>query len=165
MQNASYEVIFQPDIRRATQIVREPIVTEALLEQLLPGSSLRESIKQQWGPRSIHVQLDRPSHEQALEDIARAAAQLGFSIGIAVVNEWVDDAGERAARWLLGDGALDVADIDPVDAVLVYLVGTGVRFVVGREEQKLKARSAANWLYFGGWQLTPLELAKQTALV
>jgi hypothetical protein len=96
-----------------------------------------------------------PSHrgigspEQALQEIASAAPQLGFFIGNAIVNKWAGDAGERAARWLLGDGTVDAAAANPIDGVLVYIIGTIVRAVVSEEEHKLEAQYEARQLYFG----------------
>jgi len=70
-----------------------------------------------------------------------------------MVNKWAGDAGERAARWLLGDGAVDAAAMNPVDGFLVYIVGTLVRAAVREEDQKLEAQYEAQHLYFGGWTL------------
>jgi hypothetical protein len=149
----TYDLVFQPDVRRALSVGHEPQLTAAKLEDALPGYSVVEPIEEQWGPRRVRLRYDRPTAEQALEEIASVAPQLGFFIGNAIVNEWAGDAGERAARWLLGDGAADAAAVNPVDGFLVYIVGTLVRAVVREEEQKLEAQYEAQHLYFGGWTL------------
>lgn len=149
----TFDLIFQPDVRRALSVGREPQLTAADLEQALSGCCVVDPIEDQWGPRRVHIEHDRPSPEQALEEIASVAPHLGFSIGNALVNKWAGDAGERAARWLLGDGAVDAAAVNPVDGFLVYIVGTLVRAVVREEEQKLEAQYEAQHLYFGGWTL------------
>jgi hypothetical protein len=149
----TYDLVFQPDVRRALSVGHEPQLTAAKLEDALPGCSVVEPIEDQWGPRRVHLRHDRPTPEQALQEIASAAPQLGFSIGNAMVNKWAGDAGERVARWLLGDGAVDAAAANPLDGLLVYIVGTLVRAVVREEEQKLEAQYEAQHLYFGGWTL------------
>jgi hypothetical protein len=151
--NSTYDLIFQPDVRRALSVGREPQLTAAILEQTLPGCSVVEPIEDQWGPRRVHLQYNRPTPEQALEDIDRIAPQLGFFIGNAIVNKWAGDTGERAARWLLGDGAVDAAAANPVDGFLVYIIGTLVRAVISEEERELEAQYEAQHLYFGGWTL------------
>ncbi len=123
-----------------------------MLEDALPGCSLVEPIEEQWGPRRVRLRHDRPTAEQALQEIASVAPQLGFFIGNAIVNKWAGDAGERAARWLLGDGTVDAAAANPIDGVMVYIIGTIVRAVVSEEEHKLEAQYEARQLYFG-WTL------------
>jgi hypothetical protein len=151
----TYDLLFQPDVRRALSVGREPQLTAAMLEGALPGCSLMEPIEDQWGPRRVHLRHDRPTPEQALQEIASVAPKLGFLIGNAIVNKWAGDAGERAARWLLGDGTVDAAAADPIDGVLVYIIGTIVRAVVNEEEHKLEAQYTARQLYFG-WTLTEI---------
>ncbi len=151
----TYDLIFQPDVGCALSVGREPQLTAAMLEQALPGCSVVEPIEDQWGPRRVHLQHDRPSPKQALEEIASLAPQLGFFIGNAIVNEWAGDAGERAARWVLGDGALDAATVDPVDAILAVIIGKVVSAVAGKEERKLEAQYEARQLYFG-WTLNAI---------
>jgi hypothetical protein len=153
--NTTYDLIFQADVRRALSIGREPQLTASMLERALPGCSLVEPIEDQWGPRRVHLQHDRPTPEQALQEIASVAPQLGFFIGNAIVNKWAGDAGERAARWLLGDGTVDAAAVNPIDGILVYIIGTIVRAVVSEEEHKLEAQYEARQLYFG-WTLTEI---------
>ena len=148
----TYDLVFQPDVRRALSVGREPQLTAAMLEDALPGCSVVEPIEEQWGPRRVHLRHDRPTPEQALQEIASAAPQLGFFIGNVIVNKWAGDAGERAARWLLGDGTVDAAAANPIDGILVYIIGTIVRAVVSEEERKLEAQYEARQLYFG-WTL------------
>jgi len=111
-------------VRRALSIGREPALTAAILEEVLPGCSVLEPITRQSGPRRVQLKHDRPSPEQAIEDIAAVALRLGFFVGSAVINEWAGDVGERAARWLLGDGAVDAPATNPVDGILVDIIGT-----------------------------------------
>jgi len=151
----TYDLIFQPDIRRALSVGREPQLTAAMLEDALPGCSLVEPIDEQWGSRRVHLRHDRPTAEQALQEVASVAPELGFFIGNAIVNKWAGDAGERAARWLLGDGTVDAAAANPIDGVLVYIIGTIVRAVVSEEEHKLETQYEARQLYFG-WTLTEI---------
>ena len=151
----TYNIVFQPNLRYALSVAREPALTATLLEVVIPGCSVVEPIEDQWGPRRVHLRLDRPSREQALGEIETGAVQLGFDIGSANVNEWAGDAGERTARWLLGDGAVDAAAANPIYALLLPLVGTVVRAFVGEEERKLTARYAAQRLYYG-WTFTEL---------
>lgn len=151
---ATYDLIFQPDVRHALSVGHEPQLTAAILEDALPGCSLMEPIAEQWGPRRVHLRHDRPTAEQALQEIASIAPQLGFFIGNAIVNKWAGDTGERAARWLLGDGAVDAA-ANPIDGVLVYIIGTIARAIVSEEEHKLEAQYEARQLH-SGWTLTEL---------
>jgi hypothetical protein len=92
---------------------------------------------------------------EALQEIASVAPKLEFFIGNAIINKWAGDAGERAARWLLGDGTVDAGAANPIDGVLVYVIGTIVRAVVSEEEHKLEAQYEARQLYFG-WTLTEI---------
>jgi hypothetical protein len=160
----TYDLVLQPDIRRALSVGREPALTAAMLEEALPGCSALEPITHQSGPRRVHLQHDRHTPEQALEEIAAVALRLGFFVGSAIVNEWAGDAGERAARWLLGDGAVDAAATNPVDGILVYVIGTVVRALVSKEERKLEARYEARELYYG-WTLMELPQQSQASRI
>lgn len=160
----TYYIVFQPNLRYSMSVAREPDLTVGLLEETMPGCSVVEPIKDRWGPRRVHLRLDRPSREQALGEIEAVAVRLGFDIGSAIVNEWAGDAGERVARWLLGDGAVDAVAADPIYGVLVPLVGVIVRAFVGEEERKLMARYAARRLYYG-WTFTELPQQSQAGPV
>ncbi len=151
----TYRIVFHPNIRRALSVAREPSLTAALLAEVINGCSVVEPIQDHWGPRRVHLQLDRPSREQALSEIETGAVQLGFDIGRVIVNEWAGDAGERAARWLLGDGAVDAAAANPAYALLVALAGTLAKTFVKDEEKKLTAQYTAQRLYYG-WTFVEL---------
>jgi hypothetical protein len=151
----TYYIVFQPNLRRALSVGREPVLTAALLEEMIHGCSIVEPVEDHWGPRRVHLQLDRPSREQALSEIETGAVQLGFDIGSVIINEWAGDAGERAAQWLLGDGAVDAAAANPIYALLVALAGTLAKAFVSEEERKLTAQYAAQRLYYG-WTFAEL---------
>lgn len=56
--NITYDLVFQPDVRRALSVGREPQLTAAILEQALPGCGVVDPIEDQWGPRRVHIQHD-----------------------------------------------------------------------------------------------------------
>lgn len=144
----TYKIRINPDIRHALSSV-EPTLTKKMLVDAIPDIVVRGMSDRQWGPRIIDVQLDRATHEQALEEIVSAVQWFGFSLAEAVVSEWADNATERAIRWMLGEGAVDVAAENPAVGILAAIIGGVVGLFVSTEERKLEAQYEAHRLYYG----------------
>ena len=144
----TYRLVVRPDIRLARGLPIEPPLTSDMVVGAIPGVVVREVSEHQWGPRVVDVQLDRDTHDQALDDIERAVEAFGFSVAEAVVSEWAGDVTKAAIRSVIGDAAME----DPVVAFLVAIAADVVGLFVSSEERKLQARYEANRLYFG-WDL------------
>jgi len=147
----TYQFVAHPDIRRALSSPGgpvEPLLTEDMLQAAIPGLIVEELTKRQYGPRVVNVQLERPTHEQALDEIFAAVERLGFRLGPAIVSEWSSNVTEAAIRSVVGDAAME----DPVIGFLVAIAAEVVGLFVSSEEQKLQARYEAQPLYFG-WEL------------
>ena len=141
----TYRLVVRPDIRLARGLPIEPPLTSDMVVGAIPGVVVREVSEHQWGPRVVDVQLDRDTHDQALDDIERAVEAFGFSVAEAVVSEWAGDVTKAAIRSVIGDAAME----DPVVAFLVAIAADVVGLFVSSEERKLQARYEANRLYFG----------------
>jgi hypothetical protein len=161
LQN-TYELVAHPDIRRALSSPGgpvEPQLTEGMLKSAIPDLIVEVLTKRQSGPRVVQVQLDRPTHEQALDEIYAAVERFGFQLGPAIVSELSSNATEAAVRSVIGDAAME----DPVVAFFVATAADVVGLFVSSEERKLQARYEANRLYFG-WDLRQIQQQQQPSV-
>ncbi|MBV9604953.1 MAG: hypothetical protein JO027_07595 [Solirubrobacterales bacterium] len=134
-----------------------PAIEADALAELVGGVAIRELTALEWGHWMLDVALARASHEQALDELVGAAAQLGFSYVNATVSEWADRAAEGALFGALGGGGVGVtATRDPELTAVASLFGILVGGWVGSRLQRVEVQFEARRLSVGGWQLIPL---------
>ncbi len=126
-------------------------LTEDVLMEALVGVVVRELGEDEMGRCTIHVQLERPTDAQALNELVSLVDELGFAVIEARVSEWVDEAIDRAILGFFGGGAVGSASKNGVVAVAGALIGAVVGLTTGAEVQKLKAEYEARRDYHGNW--------------
>jgi hypothetical protein len=143
----TYKIIARPDIRLAFPGPIEPPLTDYMLVEALVGLTVRELGEDQLGRRTVDVQLQRPTHDQALHEIIGTLQQFGFAFVEATVTEWASQTVERAFLWGLGGGALGATSDNPAAALLAAVVGGLIGAATGAEVHKLTAEYRAVWNY------------------
>jgi hypothetical protein len=152
----SYRLRLAPDPRYLTGY-ETPALEAEVVAELVGGVTIRELTALEWGHWMLDVELARPSHDQALDELAGAAAQLGFSYVNATVSEWANRAAEGALLGALGGGGVGVTTTkDSELTAIASLFGILVGGWVGSRLQRVEAQFEARQLYVGGWQLLPL---------
>jgi hypothetical protein len=101
----------------------------------------------------LELALNRPSHEDALNEIAVALQQLGYSWLDATITEWADNMFGGAIVGALGCGTVG-ANSDAATGALAALVGLLIGAVVGSLINTVKVVYTVHWTG-GGWRLTP----------
>lgn len=152
----TYRLQIQPDVRHALAGQAVPSLTEDAVAQNLAGVVIRELATTGWGPSAIDLHLQRPTHEEALNDIAVAVQELGYSIVEATVSEWADALVEGAVIGALGGGAIGSASQDPGVVLVAALAGTIAGAVAGSRIKNLEVIYQVQWTRASGWVLTPL---------
>jgi hypothetical protein len=133
-------------------------LTEDVLTEALAGVVVRElSDEDQLGHRTIHVQLQRPTDAQALNELVSLAERLGFKVIEAKVSEWVDEATERAILGLFGGGLVGGVAENTVVAITGALAGAIVGLITGAAVEKLKAEYQARRDYQGNWSFQQID--------
>jgi hypothetical protein len=130
---------------------RGSALTEDVLTEALAGVVVRELSEDQVGHRTIHVQLERPSDAQALNELVSLVDELGFTVIEARVSEWVDEAVGRAILGFFGGGLVGSAAENTVAAITGALAGAIVGLITGAAVQKLKAEYEARRDHQGNW--------------
>lgn len=144
----TYKIVVRPDIRLAFPGPVEPPLTEAMLVEALAGVAVRELSENQWGHRTVDVQLQRPTHDQALHEIIGTLQGFGFAFVEATVSEWANEAAQRGFLWAIGGGGtVGAASDNATAALLAALVGGFIGAVTGAEVHKLTAEYRAVWNY------------------
>ena len=89
----TYTVVVKPDIRLVAGELVE--LSEEAIAAELTGAVVHGLAQTNWGLYVADLQLRRPTHEQALDDISSALERLGCSFVEAAVREWVTEALEE----------------------------------------------------------------------
>jgi len=105
-----------------------------------PGAVVRSLAADTTGGLDIDLQLQRPSHEQARDDIAIAVAlqQIGWNVVEAVVTEWVNASAQGSVLGGLGFGIAGSAGHDPGIMLVAVVADAVVGGVAGSFVQKVK---------------------------
>lgn len=104
----------------------------------------------------VDVQLQRSTHEEALNELFVVLQQLGYTCLEATVTEWVDNAIVGFVLGGVGGGVAGASSRDGALGVLLALAGSVAGALVGSFIDSAKVvylvrRTRA------GWQLTPAE--------
>ncbi len=135
-----------------------PQLTAEAILQTLAGSAVHQLSGTPTSGYDVHLQLDRQAHHDALHDIRVAMEQLGFTVGQAIVTEWLTSTLELAVIGGAGGGALGGATKDPWAMAACAVLGVVAGAVVAQFMRAVKARYDAQLLHpYGpnGWYLTP----------
>jgi hypothetical protein len=128
-----------------------------ILSESINGVVVRQVAQNEFGDHVVDLQLQRPSHEDALNEILLVVQQLGYSWLEATVTESVDNAIGGALIGLLGGGVGGAASGDGGVAAGLAFIGLLVGAAVGSFFDQVKViyevhRTATGWVFT---QLTP----------
>ena len=113
----------------------------------------------------MELQCCAPSHEEAVQSLATALANLGFEVTEVLVTEWVDRAVEGLIVGLLGGGALGATSRNSCVVVAAGIAGAIAWRYVGAQMQVVKRQYVAKRrAYPAGWEVTPVETAPGSGL-
>lgn len=135
---------------------RPPALTAEGLAATIADVTVRDFITHAAGHHEVVLDLQRPSHENALTEIAAAVTPWGLDVGQAIVQEWVTAATEGA---VFGGGSGLVAGGGSTDsfvvAVLSGLLGMFLGAALGSLRRTLVAEYDARRYQPGApWVLT-----------
>jgi hypothetical protein len=134
-----------------------PSLSAETVADALPGAVIRSLVADTTGGLDLDLQLQRPSHKQALDDIAVALQQIGWNIVEAMVTEWVNATAQGIVLGGLGFGAAGSASHDPGIMLVAAVAGALVGGVAGSFVQKVKVVYQVQRAYPSGWMLTPTQ--------
>jgi|GEM_PF-2983215 len=126
--------------------------------QTLAGAAVHQLVGTPQTGYDVEVQLERPTHHDALHDIRVALENLGFSVLQAEVTVWLTSTAELAILGGTGGGAIGAATKDPVLFFLGILIGAGAGAIAAQFTKKVKERFDAHLRHtYGpaGWSITP----------
>jgi hypothetical protein len=134
-----------------------PELTVQVIGQTLTGATVHELTGDPTSGYDVHMQLDRSSHHEALDDIRSGMEQLGFNVAQVLVTEWLSSVLEGALVGGAGGGALGAATKDPWVMAAAALLGALAGAAAGSLVRTVKARFDAQLLhpFGGGWRITP----------
>jgi hypothetical protein len=132
-----------------------PLSPQALTESFV-GAFVHEFVRTDWGDHMITVQLQRPTHEEALNEILAVVEQFGYSVIETTVTEWATSAARGALYGAGGGGALGIGSRDPVLALGSTLIGLIVGALVGSVVDQVKVIYQVHRTYSSGWVLEPV---------
>jgi hypothetical protein len=153
----TYEIIARRDVRRALYFA--PELTKDVLEQRLTGAAVETLSGDQWNEIGFRVRLNRPTHDQALAEIAALVWEFAFYVAEATVSEMAGAAVEAGFIETFGGGGLVLS--------LAGIAGKLTEVVVGEEANKIRRDYEAHLDHEGHWTLTrlPATIAADSALM
>jgi hypothetical protein len=153
----TYRIVVRPDIRYALSAgISGPVERELTAEMLnaVAGVVVRDLSRTPRGHRVVDVQLERPSHEAALDEIVRALQQLGFSYVEATVSEWASNTVDGIVAGAGSGGLLGIPSKNPVVALIGALAGAVIGGLIGSEAREIVAQYQVRWTPRAGWVFT-----------
>jgi hypothetical protein len=126
--------------------------------QTLAGAAVHQLVGAPQTGYDVEIQLERPTHHDAMHDIRVALENLGFTVLQAEVTIWLTSTAELAILGGTGGGAIGAATKDPALFVLFALIGAGAGAVAAQFTKKVKERFDAQLMHrYGaaGWSITP----------
>ena len=134
-----------------------PSLAAETVTNALKGAVVRSLVADTTGGLNLDLQLQRPSHEQALDDIVVALQQIGWNVIDATVTEWVSATAQGLVLGAFGFGAAGSAIHDPEIMVLAGFIGAIAGGIAGSFVQNVKVVYQAQRAYPSGWVLTPVQ--------
>ena len=130
------------------------------LARSIEGATVREIAQGDQNDEFIDLELQRPTHEQALNDILVVLQQFGYSWLEATVTEWADNTLGGGLLGFVGCGAAGVSSGDGGVGLASALVGALIGAAVGSFIDSAKVVYVVHW-NGSGWVLTPLAPAPE----
>lgn len=132
-----------------------PKLTAASLGQPLAGAVVRQLIEYTDGSYDAEVDLQRASHQDALNEITNVLVSAGFQVAEAEITEWTTSWLEGAITGAIGGGAIGGAIGSAAGMLLGALIGTEIGAIGGTLQRKVVQVIDARMNYHcpGGWQL------------
>jgi len=132
-----------------------PLTHEAVADALA-GVVIRRLETDAYGRVALDLAMRRPTHTDALDEIAFAVQDLGYSFVQATVTEWVSSLVEGLLIGAVGGGGAGAAAKDPGFAFLAGIAGAVAGGLVGSSVQRKKVIFEVRRTY-AGWQFTPVQ--------
>jgi len=147
----TYRVHLQPQPHRALVYGAEPFAADQLIGAL-EGAVLREVVQGVHGRYEVDLQLQRTTHEEALNEILVAAQQFGYSWLQATVTEWADNAVGGFVIGGFGGTAAGASTSNGEASIVLAILGAIVGMVVGSFIDSVKIVYEVHWTSVG-WRL------------
>jgi hypothetical protein len=138
-------------------------LTKDMLVNAIADVVIREVSRAAQGQRVVDVQLERPSHEDALDELVPVLAQFGFSYVEATISEWVGKTVDGVIAGAGGGGLLGSGSKNPVVMLAGAVIGAVVGGWVGSEARHIEVEYQARWKRQRGWVLTELPRQQSVA--
>lgn len=143
-----------------------PQLTTGTLGQAFAGAVVRQLIEYPDGSYDTEIDLQRVTHQDALNEIANLLVGAGFQVAEAEITEWTTSWLEGAIAGALGGGALGGIIGSAAGLFLGALIGAEIGAIGGTLERKVVRVIDARMNDYqpGGWQLAvrPEALAAMT---
>jgi hypothetical protein len=157
--SATYRIRVHPQRHHGLLQGLQPLSGDSLVNSI-EGVVVRELVQGNHGELLIDVRLQRPSHEQALNEILIAVQELGYSWLQATITEWADNALGGFVLGGLGCGAAGASSGNSEAGVFLALVGAVVGAVIGSCFDSVKVVYEVHWTP-SGWHM--VEVSPQQA--
>jgi hypothetical protein len=158
--------IYRVHVRSCDQFevigVHAPALTEEAVVQALGGVIIHELNVVAPGQLEMALELGRPTHEEALNDILLAAQQLGYAWVNATVSEWADAMVERAVLGGVSGLAIGAPSQNADVALVAAIVGSLVGAWFGSRVRRLEVTYQVAWNPVSGWILTAIPQPQAT---
>jgi hypothetical protein len=143
-----YDIIIRRDLRRALRF--GPVLTPEALQQGLVEANIEAWAGDPCNRLAFRLQLKRPTHQQALNEIAWLVDQYAFCVETAIVSEVAGDAVKAAVIEAFGGASAELI------VVLAAIAGKATHAVIGAEAEKIRRDYVACQEPQGCWSLTKL---------
>lgn len=157
MNRYSLQLRVRPSLYYGSLLEGSPNLAQAL-EQALFGAVIGELRPALEGGELLDVALHRPTHEQAVNEIAAATERFGYSLIEAEVSEIVDKAVQGIVVGACSGGALGLATKNPYLELFAAIVGAAAGAKAGSMIELVRARYRYRRSPAGGWVVTELPL-------
>jgi hypothetical protein len=147
----TYRIHIQPQAHRSLYFGGQPFSPDALASAI-EGAVLRQAVQGNHGCYEVDLQLQRPTHEQALNEILVAVQQLGYSWLQATVTEWADNALGGLVLGGLGGATAGTSSAGGEAGMGFGILGAIVGMVVGSFIDSVKVVYEVHWTPTG-WKL------------
>jgi len=150
----TYRIRIQPQHHYSLIAHQVPQLSADNLVRALSGVVVREISSGDYGDYFVDVQLQRESHEQALNEILAAVQNFGYSWLEATATEWADQTLGGALAGGVGGGIAGGESGGPVTALVLGLFGALIGAAVGSLIESHKVIYTVHWTA-QGWVLAP----------
>jgi hypothetical protein len=130
-------------------------LTAQSLANAIEGAAVREITQGDRGDQIVDLQLQRSSHEEALNEILVVVQQLGYAWLEATVTEWADNTVGGALIGFVGGGTAGSTSEDGAVSLGLAVIGSLIGAVIGSFIERERVVYVVHW-NGSGWVLTPL---------